>query len=96
MPIPAYQTLMLPVLTALSDGEPQTAAAVRDRVAEAIGLTGEDRGERIPSGSRVFDSRVHWSVTYMVQAGLLERPRARRRCPHRPRTSGLAGQPQSR
>lgn len=66
---------MLPVLTALSDGQACTAAALRDRVAEAIDLTEGERAERIPSGSRVFDSRVHWAVTYMVQAGLLDRPK---------------------
>lgn len=75
MAVPDYQTLMLPVLTALSDGQACTAAALRDRVAEAIDLTEGERAERIPSGSRVFDSRVHWAVTYMVQAGLLDRPK---------------------
>lgn len=75
MAVPDYQTLMLPVLTALSDGQACTAAALRDRVAEAIDLTEADRAERIPSGSRVFDSRVHWAVTYMTQAGLLDRPK---------------------
>ena len=30
---------------------------------------------RVPSGSPVFDSRVHWAVTYMAQAGLVRRPR---------------------
>jgi restriction endonuclease Mrr len=50
-------------------------ADIRDVVAAELGLTAEDLALRIPSGSPVFDSRVHWAVTYMAQAGLLRRPR---------------------
>ncbi|MFW5933919.1 MAG: restriction endonuclease [Actinomycetota bacterium] len=32
-------------------------------------------GEAHPSGSRRFDNRVHWAVTYLVQAGLIHRPK---------------------
>lgn len=75
MPVPTYEDLMLPVLEAISDGQPCTAKDLRDRVARAIEITPEDRAERIKSGACVFDNRVHWAVTYMVQAGLVERPR---------------------
>ncbi len=75
MSVPDYETLMTPTLTALSDGEPKTAAQVRDAVAATVGVTAEDRQDRLKSGTRVFDSRVHWAVTYMSQAGLLTRPK---------------------
>jgi restriction system protein len=48
---------------------------VRTVLAEQIGLTDEDLALKIPSGAPVFNSRVHWAVTYLAQAGLLRRPR---------------------
>jgi restriction system protein len=75
MPVPDYESLMLPVLTAVQDGRPRPIKEVRDVVASSLGLTAEDRSLTIPSGSRLFDSRVHWSVTYMSQAGLIRRPK---------------------
>lgn len=75
MAVPDYETLMLPVLDALADGEPKSAAALREAVAPVVGVTEEDRSARIPSGARLFDNRVHWAVTYLVQAGLIARPK---------------------
>jgi restriction system protein len=66
---------MLPVLQAVGEGEPRRLADVRDVVAKQLALTPDDLALRIPSGSPVFNSRVHWAVTYMAQAGLLRRPR---------------------
>jgi len=73
--VPDYQTLMLPVLRAIADGQHHRLVDVRTVLAEQLGLTDEDRALKIPSGSPVFDSRVHWAVTYMAQAGLIRRPR---------------------
>jgi restriction endonuclease Mrr len=75
MAVPDYETLMLPVLRAVASGAPMTASEVRAAVAEQVGISEEDRAERLPSGGLLFDSRVHWAVTYMVQAGLLVRPK---------------------
>ncbi len=75
MPVPDYQTLMRPALARLADGEAWTTAVLREEVAEALGLSPEERQETIPSGSFLFDNRVHWALTYMSQAGLLARPR---------------------
>ena len=67
MTVPDYQTLMLPVLRAIADGQHHRLVDVRTVLAEQLGLTDEDRALKIPSGSPVFDSRVHWAVTYMAQ-----------------------------
>lgn len=75
MAVSDYQSLMAPSLTALQDGKARTARQVRDAVASAIALSGDDQQATIPSGARRFDSRVHWAVTYMAQAGLVRRPR---------------------
>ena len=73
--VPDYESLMQPVLDVLSDDESRTAAALREEVAAKLELSDEDRAERIRSGSRLFDNRVHWAVSYLVQAGCLTRPR---------------------
>ncbi|MFC6018421.1 restriction endonuclease [Plantactinospora solaniradicis] len=73
MTVPDYQSLMLPVLRAVADGNEHRLADVRRLLAEHLGLTDEDLALRIRSGAPVFDNRVHWAVTYMVQAGLLRR-----------------------
>ena len=76
MPVPDFQSLMLPVLRALADGKETTVRQVRERVASAEGLKDEDLRERLPiGGQRKFVNRVAWALTYLLQAALVERPR---------------------
>ena len=76
MPVPDFQTLMLPALKALATGEEIRIAEVRKRVAAAVGLTAEDIQELLPSGRQtVFSNRLAWAVSYMTRAGLVERVR---------------------
>lgn len=75
MAIPKFHEFMLPVLRLTADGKVHTASATMDQVADQMGLSGENRRERIPSGSQtVLYNRVTWAITYLVKAGLLERP----------------------
>ncbi|GIE76266.1 restriction endonuclease [Actinoplanes philippinensis] len=66
---------MLPVLRSVADGKEHRIADLRNVLAETLGLTEEDLGLKIRSGAPVFNSRVHWAVTYLSQAGVLRRPR---------------------
>lgn len=76
MTVPDYQTLMLPVLRALSDGVEAPISEVRTRVAAAEHLTDQDLKEMLPSKRQsVFANRVGWAVSYMEHAGLVERVR---------------------
>ena len=76
MPVPDFQSLMLPVLKAFADAEEPPLSRVRERVAAAEGLSAEDLREMLPGGQQaVFVNRVSWAVTYMERAGLLERVR---------------------
>lgn len=76
MPIPDYQTLMLPVLRVLGDGADHTAASVIDALATKFNLTPEER-EQLVGNQRIklIASRAHWAMTYLAQAGLTDRPR---------------------
>ena len=76
MAIPDYQTLMLPALQLLSDGQTRRVVPdITDPLAEQFHLTPEERQQVLPSGLQAtFVNRTHWAVTYMGKAGLLSRP----------------------
>lgn len=76
MAIPDYQTLMLPVLTCLSDGRIRVVRDVVEELADKFRLTDEDRAQLLPSGGTLtFASRVGWAKTYLKKAGLLTQPK---------------------
>src|SRR5574338_1140027 len=75
MPIPDYETLMLPLLDIAWDanGQEVSLVAAVDHLASCFKLTEEDRRELLPSGGTFkFSSRVSWARTYLQKAGLLE------------------------
>jgi restriction system protein len=76
MPIPEFQTFMLPMLLLAEDGQVHTLAESRDVLATQFALSETDRGELLPSGrQRRFDNRVAWAKVYLEQAGLLSSPK---------------------
>ena len=73
MPIPDYQTIMLPLLQFCSraTGEVSTRAAI-DALATDFKLSDAELRELLPSGTQpTFANRVGWAATYMKKAGLL-------------------------
>jgi restriction system protein len=75
MPVPDYQSLMLPVLVVSGAGEIRIGDAV-DRLADQLHLTSDERTQLLPSGKQsLFGNRVHWAKTYLTKAGLLESTR---------------------
>lgn len=76
MPVPDFQSLMLPVLKSFSGGRETPISEVRARVATAEGLTPEDVRELLPSGrQQVFTNRIAWALSHMSHAGLIEKVR---------------------
>ncbi len=76
MSVPDFQSLMLPVLRALSQDTEVPISKVRDHVAAAEKLTQEDVEELLPSNNQpVFTNRVAWAVTHMNRARLVEKVR---------------------
>ena len=74
MPVPDFQSLMLPTLTALTGGVDTSVAEVRQRVAAAAGLTPEALHELLPSGKVTkFTNRVGWALVHLQRAGLVEK-----------------------
>jgi restriction system protein len=76
MPIPDYQTLMLPVLRLAGDGLEHRFRDAVESLATEFNLTDAGRSELLPSGIQaVFDNRVGWARSYLKQAGLLHNPK---------------------
>jgi restriction system protein len=76
MPIPDYQTLMLPLLNLVADGKEYRARDVLEPLATQYNLTQDEQDQLLPSGKQtVFYDRVHWAKTYLSQAKLLQKPR---------------------
>jgi restriction system protein len=75
MPIPDYQTLMLPVLKTVSDGGTYKIQEIKERLSKEFNLSPEERRELLPSGTQpIFDNRIAWAKTYLVKARLMEVP----------------------
>ncbi|MGF6928794.1 restriction system protein [Chitinophaga sp. W2I13] len=76
MPIPDYQTIMLPLLQLISDNQEHNLKDLIEMLSKDFQLTEEERAELLPSGqSFVFSNRVGWARTYLKKAGLLSSPK---------------------
>jgi restriction system protein len=75
MPVPDYETLMLPVLRAFAGGA-QTVRDCLPALRRAFEISEAEAAELQPSGGKtVLADRTHWARTYMSKAGLLSSPK---------------------
>lgn len=75
MSVPDYQTLMLPLLESVRDGDKSVSEYVEE-LSERFNLSEDEKNLTIPSGSQtLIRNRAQWAATYLVKAGLLSRPR---------------------
>lgn len=73
MPVPDFQSIMLPLLQFAADGKEKKFSEAIDFIAAHFKLTQEERAELLPSGNQSrFDNRVGWSRTHLKNAGLIE------------------------
>ncbi len=76
MPVPDFQTLMLPALRVLAQRSPMSTVEVRAKLAAEFELAPLDLAEMLPSGRQsTFANRVAWAYSYLKQAGLISSPR---------------------
>ncbi|MBQ5875934.1 MAG: restriction endonuclease [Alistipes sp.] len=74
--IPKFQQFFLPCLKCLSDGKIYTQQLLRDYVVEYFKLSPVDTSALIKSGKKTqLCDRVSWTVSYFLQAGLIDAPR---------------------
>lgn len=73
MPVPDYQSIMLPLLQLTADGNEHTLVEAAEALSDKFKLTEAERKEMLPgSGQLKIYNRVGWSRTYLAKAGLLE------------------------
>ncbi len=71
--IPDYQTLMLPLLKLVSDGQEHRYRDLIEKLAVEFKVTDDERKEFLASGNQaIFDNRVGWAKTYLKKAGLID------------------------
>lgn len=71
--IPDFQSIMLPFLKIISDGEEHTTIETNQKLAAHFNLTDEELDEYLPSGAqKTFPNRVAWTKSHLKMAGLLE------------------------
>lgn len=76
MPIPDYQSLMLPLLRQVADNKIYRFKDIVDRLAEEFNLNEQELNELLPSGQAfLFSNRVGWARTYLKKAGLIDSPK---------------------
>lgn len=74
MPVPDFQTLMLPVLEQFAQGKTNIAQCL-PALQEQFNITDEEAAALNPSGTMTtFANRSHWARTYLSKAGLLTSP----------------------
>lgn len=73
MPIPDFQTLMLPLLRFCADGGEHGRHDALPVLAGEFALSESELAELLPSGKQgKFVNRIAWAKSYLKQAGLLE------------------------
>jgi restriction system protein len=72
MPIPDFQSLMLPVLKESAAGEVRISGVVAV-LGQKLGLTEAELSELLPSGKQTtFANRVNWAKSYLGKADLIK------------------------
>lgn len=75
MPIPDYQSLMLPLLKAVRNGKEHKISDLYDVLSDEFKLTDDERNEKLPSGRETYiKNRISWARTYLKKAGLVSSP----------------------
>ncbi|WP_198008136.1 winged helix-turn-helix domain-containing protein, partial [Rhodobacter ferrooxidans] len=75
MPVPDYETMMLPVLRLFAEGATNVSACLPALKAQ-FGISDQEADELLPSGTMTYlSNRAHWARTYLSKAGLLSSPR---------------------
>lgn len=71
--IPDYQTLMLPLLDFIKDGQTHNTQNAVDFLAKKFNLSEEELNEWLPSKKqKTFSNRVHWAKAYLKMADAIE------------------------
>jgi restriction system protein len=72
VPIPDYETIMLPLLKLASGGNEHSAKETIEALSHHFTLTNEEKNKLyLTKKVSIFYDRTHWALTYLKHAGLL-------------------------
>ena len=75
MPIPDFQSVMLPLLKFSADEQAHSMSDAVEALGHKFGLSEEELKQMLPSGrQRIFNNRVSWARAHMKAAQLFENP----------------------
>ena len=73
MPIPDYQSIMLPLLKFTGDKKEHSIRDTIEHISSLFSLNEQEKRKLLPSGKQaIIDNRVSWAKTYLKKARLLE------------------------
>jgi restriction system protein len=73
MPVPDFQTLMLPALQQFAQGKPVSNDEVYQALLVGFSLSEGEQQELLPSGKQTkFGNRIAWALSHLSAAGLLD------------------------
>lgn len=75
MSVPSFHSWFLPLLRKVADGHVHRLSDIYEELAVEMGLSEEDMKQMLPSAKQLtYRNRIGWARTYLVKAGLLEKP----------------------
>lgn len=74
MTIGNFEYYFIPVLSLLEKNGKMHRRAIMDSIAKSENLSELELSQATSKGTNIFRSRVHWSQTFLTQAGALRRP----------------------
>ena len=76
MPVPDFQSFMLPLLRRCADCEEHPPAYFRAKLSGDLKVSEEETKEKLPSGRQTkYENRIYWAAIYLHRAECLERVR---------------------
>lgn len=73
MAIPDFQSIMLPFLKSVENGDEYSTSSIYERVASHFKLSEDELNQFLPSGNqKIFYNRVFWAKAHLKMAGLIE------------------------
>jgi restriction system protein len=72
--MPVWYGMLKPVLEVMADGSTWKRRELFKAVCDHLGLTDEQRAERLSSGESRAENRIGWAVSALYKAELIEKP----------------------
>lgn len=72
--MPTWEEFIIPTLTAMQDGITRTRREIHPAVADAAGLSDEQRAMEVASGQLLYANRIGWGLSLLTKVGALARP----------------------